>query len=264
MFIDTHCHLDAPEFDHDRDEVVVRARAADVGMLVVPAITLDTMPKTLSMRSLYGCPVALGLHPIYERTHREAHIPALRELIEREAPVAVGEIGLDFFMEGLDANRQTELFAAQLKLARDFDLPVLLHVRKSQDQVLKQLRRFGIRRGIAHAFNGSPQQAQAYVDQGMKLGFGGNLTFERALNIRRLAADLPLEALVLETDAPDISPEWAYQQRNEPAYLARIATILAELRQTDIATIQAATSRNAREVLALDQTVVAANPKRQA
>jgi len=249
MFIDTHCHLDAPEFDHDRDAVVARARDAGVATLVVPAITLDTLPQTLAMRQRYGCPVALGLHPIYERSHREEHLPALRAMIEQESPVAVGEIGLDFFVTGLDAQRQTELFAAQLKMARDFDLPVLLHVRKSQDQVLKQLRRFGVRRGIAHAFNGSPQQAQAYLDQGMKLGFGGNLTFERALNIRRLAMDLPLEAIVLETDAPDISPEWAYQQRNEPAYLPRIAHLLAELRGTDLTTIMQATSRNAETVL---------------
>lgn len=249
--IDTHCHLDAPEFDADRDAVVARACDGGVHTLVVPAISLDTIPATLAMRQRYGCPVALGLHPIYERSHRDAHLPALQALIEAERPVAVGEIGLDFFVPGLDANRQTELFAAQLRLARDFDLPVLLHVRKSQDQVLKQLRRFGIRRGIAHAFNGSPQQADAYIAQGMKLGFGGNLTFERALNIRRLAAALPLDSIVLETDAPDISPEWAYQQRNEPAYLPRIASLLAELRGMDPASLAQATSKNARAVLDL-------------
>ena len=251
MFIDTHCHLDAPEFDADRDAVFARATAAGVDTLVVPAITVATFDATLAMRTRYGCPVALGLHPIYERTHRDTHIGLLRAAIEQERPIAVGEIGLDFFVEGLDAERQTTLFAEQLKLARDFDLPVILHVRKSQDQVLKQLRRFGIRRGIAHAFNGSPQQAAAYVDQGLKLGFGGAMTFERALNIRRLAAALPLEAIVLETDSPDISPAWAYQDRNEPAYLPRIAAVLAEIRQTPVEAIAAATRANAQAALNL-------------
>ncbi|MGQ5525403.1 TatD family hydrolase [Chitinimonas sp. PSY-7] len=251
MFIDTHCHLDAPEFDADRDEVVARAQEAGISQMIVPAISLPTLAATLAMRSRYGCPVALGLHPIYERTHRDEHLLALRNAIAQVQPIAVGEIGLDFFVAGLDAQRQTDIFAAQLKLARDFDLPVLLHVRKSQDQVLKQLRRFGVRRGIAHAFNGSPQQADAYIKQGFKLGFGGSLTFERALNIRRLATDLPLESIVLETDAPDISPSWAYMQRNEPAYLSQIATELAQLRDISLSALAAQTSANAREALNL-------------
>jgi TatD DNase family protein len=251
MLIDTHCHLDAPEFDDDRDAVVNRAKAVGVGCLVVPAITAATFSGTLAMRTRYDCPVALGLHPIYERTHRASHIDDLRRLIEAERPVAVGEIGLDFFVAGLDAERQITFFADQLKLARDFDLPVLLHVRKSQDQVLKQLRRFGIRKGIAHAFNGSPQQAAAYIDLGFKLGFGGTLTFARALNIRRLAQSLPLDAIVLETDAPDISPAWVYKGRNEPAYLARIATELAALRGISEDELADATCANARSILAI-------------
>ena len=249
--IDTHCHLDAPEFDEDRDAVWARAQAAGVQSCVVPAVTAATFNATLAMRTRYGCPVALGLHPIYERTHRDEHIAELDRLIAQEHPVAVGEIGLDFFVEGLDASRQTDIFAAQLKLAAKYDLPVLLHVRKSQDQVLKQLRRFGIRRGIAHAFNGSRQQADAYIEQGFKLGFGGTLTFERALNIRRLAQELPLECIVLETDAPDISPAWAYKQRNEPAYLARIAAEFAELRSIDFDAACTVTSANAEAVLGI-------------
>jgi TatD DNase family protein len=249
--IDTHCHLDAQEFDDDRDAVWARAQVAGVETCVVPAITAATFDATLSMRTRYGCPIALGLHPIYERTHRDSHIAELDSLIARERPVAVGEIGLDFFVEGLDAVRQVDIFAAQLKLAAKYDLPVLLHVRKSQDQVLKQLRRFGIRRGIAHAFNGSPQQADAYIAQGFKLGFGGTLTFERSLNIRRLAKELPLECIVLETDAPDISPAWAYKQRNEPAYLARIATEFAELRGISVEEASTATTANARAVLSI-------------
>lgn len=251
--IDTHCHLDAPEFDRDRDAVVERARAANVGAIVIPAINAATFELSLSMRRRYGCPVALGMHPIFEAQHREEHLERLRQLVESEKPIAIGEIGLDFFVAGLDPVRQTDFFAAQLKIARDFDLPVLLHVRKSQDQVLKQLRRFGLKRGIAHAFNGSPQQAEAYIGLGFKLGFGGNMSFERARNIRRLAADLPLESLVLETDSPDISPAWAYQERNEPAHLARLAVVLAELRNSDPESIAIATSANAREVLGLQK-----------
>lgn len=251
MLIDTHCHLDAPEFDADRGAVVTRARAAGVDTMVVPAVALASFPATLAMRQQYGCPLAFGLHPVYEPTHQDSDLGTLRDWLERERPAAVGEIGLDFFVAGLNAERQTALFAAQLRLARDFDLPVLLHVRKSQDQILKQLRRFGIRRGIAHAFNGSVQQAAAYIEQGIKLGFGGNLTFERALNIRQLARSLPLESIVLETDAPDISPSWAYKQRNEPAYLAHIATELAELRGISLEALAAQTRRNACEVLGL-------------
>jgi TatD DNase family protein len=251
MLIDTHCHLDAPEFDEDRDDVFERARHNGISQIVVPAITAASFAKTLSMRIRYGCAIALGLHPIYERTHRDADLIELHTAIADQRPVAVGEIGLDFFVEGLDAIRQTEIFAAQLKLARDFDLPVLLHVRKSQDQVLKQLRRFGVRKGIAHAFNGSMQQAEAYIAQGFKLGFGGTITFERSLNIRRLACDLPLDAIVLETDAPDISPSWAYKQRNEPAYLRGIANELALLRGISIEAVAMATSANAHAVLNL-------------
>lgn len=250
MLIDTHCHLDAPEFAADRDAVVVRARDAGVTTLVVPAITLATFPDTLDTRRRYGCQVALGLHPVYEAQHRDEHIDLLRAALLQERPQAVGEIGLDFFVPGLNKARQLALFTAQLRLARDFDLPVLLHVRKSQDEVLRELRRFGIKRGIAHAFNGSPQQAAAYIAQGLKLGFGGNMTFERARNIRRLAASLPIEAIVLETDAPDISPHWAYQQRNEPAYLLGIAEVLATLRGLSLDEVAVQTSANATAVLA--------------
>ncbi|MDK2125202.1 TatD family hydrolase [Parachitinimonas caeni] len=248
-FIDTHCHLDAPEFTADRDAVVARAQAAGVQTLVVPAITAGTLDLTLAMRRAYGCPLALGLHPIYVDQHDTAALTTLRARVEQEMPVAIGEIGLDFFVDGLDRERQLEVFRAQLKLALEFDLPVLLHVRRAQDEVLRELRRYRPRAGIAHAFNGSRQQADAFIKLGFKLGFGGAMTFERALNLRRHAVELPLESIVLETDAPDISPEWAYKQRNEPAYLPRIATVLAELRQIDIATVAAQTSENARQVL---------------
>jgi TatD DNase family protein len=249
VWVDTHCHLDAPEFDSDRDAVAAAARAAGVLTIVAPAITASTFAATLALRERYGCAVALGLHPVYINQHRDADLIQLRDMATRHRPVAIGEIGLDFFVNGLDAARQTEIFAAQLRLARDLDLPVLLHIRKSQDQVLKQLRRFGVCRGIAHAFNGSPQQADAFIEQGFKLGFGGVATFERARNIRRLAARLPLEAIVLETDAPDLPPAWSSPGRNEPAFLPRIGAEIAALRGLSPQALAEATARNAEAAL---------------
>ncbi len=249
MFIDTHCHLDATAFDADRAEVVATARAAGVGQIVVPAVQQANFAAVLHMRADYGCPVALGLHPLFVRQHQDTHLQDLHDAIATHRPVAVGEIGLDYFVPGLDVARQEWLLVEQLRLARAWDLPVLLHVRKSQDRVLKYLRQEGIRRGIAHAFNGSQAQAEAYIAQGFKLGFGGMLTFTRARQIRRLAATLPLQALVLETDAPDMPPSWAYRQRNSPAYLPAIAAELARLRGLQVEEVAAATSANARAVL---------------
>ncbi|GAA5783848.1 TatD family hydrolase [Chitiniphilus shinanonensis] len=252
MLIDSHCHLDASEFDADRDQVSQRARAAGVMQLVVPAITAATFDLTLAMRERYGCAVALGLHPIYLAEHRDQHLAQLDDALSRHAPVAVGEIGLDFFVPGLDAARQVALFEAQLKLAREHDLPVIVHIRRSQDQVLKYLRKWRVRGGIAHAFNGSRQQADEFLKLGFKLGFGGAMTYSGSQRIRRLAAELPLEAIVLETDSPDIAPAWLAgppPQRNEPAELPRIAAVLAELRGLGVDEVAAATVANTHAAL---------------
>ncbi len=249
MLIDTHCHLDAPEFSADRAAVVARARAAGVATIVVPGITAATLADTVTAALEFDCLLALGMHPIYLAEYQDSHLALLRDWVEREKPVAIGEIGLDFFVPGLDPVRQTELFLAQLKIARDFDLPVLLHIRRAQDQVIKALRRVGVKGGIAHAFNGSRQQADAFIRLGFKLGFGGALTYPRALNIRKLAAELPLESIVLETDAPDMPPEWISKGRNEPAQLARIAMALAELRGLTFEQLALATGINAAAIL---------------
>lgn len=249
MLIDTHCHLDAPEFDADRPEVVARARAAGVATMIVPAITVATFAKTVAVARQYDCPLALGLHPIYLPEYQPQHLAILREWVAREQPVAIGEIGLDFFVPGLDPAHQYALLVEQLKIARDFDLPVLLHIRRAQDQVLKALRQVGVKGGIAHAFNGSRQQADAFIRLGFKLGFGGAFTYPRALNLRRLAEELPLESIVLETDSPDMAPEWISRQRNEPAQLPRIATLLAELRGISLQDLTAVTTANAREIM---------------
>ena len=244
MLIDSHCHLDAPEFDQDRDAVVQRAQAAGVSRWVVPAVNADSFAATLAMRAYPGAALAFGLHPVFLNVHQEAHLAVLADWLAQHEPVAIGETGLDFFVPGLDAARQVFFFEAQLKLARDLDLPVIVHIRRSQDQVLKYLRKWQVRGGIAHAFNGSEQQAEAFIKLGFKLGFGGAMTYSGSHRIRRLAAHLPLEALVLETDAPDIPPTWLDKQRNEPAEMLKFAEVLAELRGSTVAAITAATVAN--------------------
>ncbi|GJG93158.1 TatD family hydrolase [Cupriavidus pauculus] len=243
MWIDTHCHLDASEFDADRAGVIAAAAAANVSGIVLPAVAVSNFD---AVRALAGegsrCVYALGIHPLCTPGAGQADLDALRRevaaSIDDPRLVAIGEIGLDFFVPGLDAQHQTWLYTEQLKIAREFDLPVLLHVRKSQDQVYAQLRRVGVKQGIAHAFNGSHEQARRYVEHGMKLGFGGNVTFSRAKQIRRLASELPIEAIVLETDAPDIAPAWLsddqfgeqHKARNTPGEVAGVARVMAELR----------------------------------
>lgn len=252
MFIDTHCHLDAAEFDADRGDVYQNAVAAGVDAIVVPAIQLTNLPVVLATCNRYeACLPALGFHPVFIHAHRPDHLGTLREAIEIHRPVAVGEIGLDLFVRGLDFDTQLFYYVEQLKIARDFDLPVVLHVRRANDQILKQLRRFRPKGGIAHAFNGSRQQADEFIKLGFKLGFGGAMTYPRANNLRRLATELPLEAIVLETDAPDIPPIHAPRQRNSPAHLPHIAASMAELRGVGVSELASATSRNAREVLGL-------------
>lgn len=253
MLIDTHCHLDAAEFDTDRDAVHARARAAGVEMMVVPAISAANFTPVLATCRRYpGCLPALGLHPLYIGEHRPEHLDALRQAIEREKPVAVGEIGLDFFVPELDPAVQEFYFTEQLKIARDYRLPVLLHVRRSVDAVLKQLRRIRVAGGIAHAFSGSRQQAEEFIKLGFKLGFGGAMTYARANRLRDLAATLPLETLVLETDAPDIPPAFLPPKgRNAPEYLPRIAAEIAALRGMEANALMDAASRNAKAVLKL-------------
>ncbi len=250
--IDTHCHLDVEDFDPDRDVVMARARAAGVSAIVVPAIHAAGWPGLLALCA--GAPdlyPALGLHPIYLPQHRDKDLAALERAIADVRPLAVGEIGLDYFVRELDRERQQRLFEAQLSVAAAARLPVLLHVRKAHDQALTVLQRIPVSGGIAHAFSGSLQQAQRYIDLGFKLGFGGMLTFERSRKLRTLARDLPLEAIVLETDAPDLTVAAHRGERNSPEYLPDVLAALAEVRQEDPAVVAAQTTRNARDLLGL-------------
>ncbi|MCF8178303.1 MAG: TatD family hydrolase [Sulfuritalea sp.] len=255
MLVDTHCHLDAAEFDADRADVADTAILAGVGVIVVPAVERANFGAVASIcRDFSVCRAAYGIHPMYVAQARDADLDALKETIQREHPLAVGEIGLDHFVEPRDEARQEFYFSIQLKMAREANLPVLLHCRRAIDQVLKQLRKHSVSGGIAHAFNGSRQQADEFIRLGFKLGFGGAMTFTRANRIRELAATLPLDAIVLETDAPDIPPEWISVKsgadskvgaRNTPDQLPRIAQILAELRGIAVEEIAEATTANA-------------------
>lgn len=250
MLIDTHCHLDAAEFDADREAVHAAARAAGVETIVVPAVEVSAFARTRETVLRYpGCVAAYGIHPLYVMQAADNDLAALRQWLLAERPVAVGEIGLDLYVTDIDPARQEHFFVEQLRLARDFDLPVLLHVRRAVDAVLKQLRRFKVRGGIAHAFNGSRQQADEFIKLGFALGFGGAMTYDGSTRIRELARHLPLEAIVLETDAPDIPPAWLNGSRNTPAELPRIAAVLAELRELPVAELVQRTAANARAVL---------------
>ncbi|MFN3611750.1 TatD family hydrolase [Tepidimonas sp.] len=269
MWIDTHCHLDAPEFGPDALAERARARAAGVACCVLPAVQARDFAAVRALAHQTGDAYALGIHPLYVPHACDGDLHRLEQALAdaRDDPrlVAVGEIGLDFFVPELCTEamraRQQHFYRAQLRLAQRFGLPVILHVRRSADALLAGLRAQAasgcpVGGGIAHAFNGSLQQAQAFVARGFRLGFGGAVTFDTARRLRELAAMLPLRALVLETDAPDIPPQWLYvtaaeraagrpQGRNTPAELPRIGAEIARLRGLAPAALAAATWANA-------------------
>lgn len=271
-WIDTHCHLDAPEFEADVAAVRARARERGVQHCVLPAVQVAHFEATRALAHQFGDSYALGIHPLYVKQAEEGDLARLDAALaaHQDDPhlVAVGEIGLDYFVPELCEeplrSRQEYFYEEQLKLARRHDLPVILHVRRSADRLLKGLRSVGKGghrwSGIGHAFNGSLQQAQAFIDLGLKLGFGGALSYERASHLRKLATELPLDAMVLETDAPDMPPHWIYataeqraqgvpQGRNEPGELPRIAQVLARLRGVTLEHLQMQTRANLQAAL---------------
>lgn len=257
MWIDTHCHLDVEEFDADRAAVVARARDAGVSMIVIPAIGAGTFARAARCAAEHDCAYALGIHPLYLEHAADDDIDRLRDAARAALAdprfVAIGEIGLDLYVPGLDVARQERFYREQLRVARDLELPVIVHVRRSADLLLKHLNRIEVSGGIAHAFNGSEDQAQRFVARGFRLGFGGAMTYNGSSRIRRHASQLPDGAWVLETDAPDIPPQWLRQSpaglRNEPAHLARIAQVMAELRGTTLEPLAAQNRANALAAL---------------
>ena len=282
MWIDTHCHLDAPEFGPDHAaamEARARATALGVGRCVIPAVERANFDTVRLLAHRLGDAYALGIHPLYVPRASDDDLAALDAQLSAHRDdsrlVAVGEIGLDFFVPELCEpalrERQQAIYRAQLRLARQHGLPVILHVRRSADALLKALRELPVSGGIAHAFSGSEQQARAFIDQGFKLGFGGAMTFEPARRLRELARTLPLQALVLETDAPDIPPQWLYataaeraagraQGVNTPAELPRIGAVLAGLRGLSEAAVQEATTANALAALPRLRPLIEARP----
>ncbi len=263
MLIDTHCHLDAQEFASDRPEVIRRAHGAGVRHIIIPAVDTSNFEAVRDLAHQFpGGAYALGIHPLCVPGAKEEDLITLENAIQRAVDdprfVAIGEIGLDFFIPELKTpemqRKQEAFYSAQLKLADTYGLPVILHVRRSQDRILKYLRTRPNVRGIAHAFNGSFHQAEIFLKLGFVLGAGGAMTFSRARQIRRLVTELPLEHWVLETDAPDIPPAWLSHEtgsapRNEPAEVARIANVLAELRETSVEEVLRTTSENVKRVI---------------
>ena len=276
MLIDTHCHLDAYEFNDDRDAIATAARQQGISAIVVPAVQVANFDAVIQLAQAYShIHYALGIHPMYVNQSQPQDIHVLSTYLQQcmassKPPVAIGEIGLDFFVANYDKDSQVYFFIEQLKLAKEFDLPVILHVRHAIDDVLKYCRQYQIKGGIAHAFNGSRQQADEFIKLGFKLGFGGAMTYPRALKIRELAATLPLESIVLETDAPDIPPVWLLNQsahldkssannatnsptnnkpRNSPLELAKIAEVFADLRGLKVAEISHITVKNSLKIM---------------
>ncbi|CAM5785473.1 TatD family hydrolase [Ottowia pentelensis] len=264
-WIDTHCHLDAPEFAPDAPAVRARAAHENVALCVIPAVEAPAFEGARALAHQLGDAYALGIHPMYVARAADDALAQLDAALARHAAdprlVAVGEIGLDYFVPELAAPgplraRQERFYREQLKLARRHGLPVILHVRRSVDAILQGLRDIEVAGGIAHAFNGSRQQAELLLQRGFKLGFGGALTYERATRLRALAEALPAHAIVMETDAPDIPPQWLYAPagqraegaasgRNEPGELPRIAAELARLRAVPLEAWAAQTTANA-------------------
>jgi len=251
--IDSHCHLDADAFDGDRATVVARAQAAGVVAQVVPAVTAAAWPKLRAVCTASGgLYPAYGLHPLFLDQHRPEHLPLLGEWIARERPCAIGECGLDFFVEGLDPAEQQRYFIGQLHLAREFDLPVIVHARRAVDAVILAIRKVGRLRGVVHSFGGSAEQAQQLHALDFLIGLGGPVTYDRAQRLRRLAAAVPLQQLLLETDAPDQPDASIRGQRNEPARLRTVLETIAALRDAPAAAIAAHTTDNARRLFGLD------------
>jgi TatD DNase family protein len=250
--IDSHCHLDVDAFDGDRVVVIARARSAGVTRQVVPAIDAAGWPKLRAICATHpGLFPAYGLHPIFLASHRAEHLDDLREWIVRERPVAIGECGLDFFLDGLDRRQQASYFEAQLQLAREFDLPVIVHARRAVEAVIVAIKRIGRLRGVVHSFSGSPEQARQLRDLDFMIGLGGPVTHSRAHRLHRLVAEMPVEQLLLETDSPDQPLANHRGERNEPARLPGVVEAIAALRKADPSAIAAATTANAERLFGL-------------
>lgn len=266
-WIDSHVHLDANEYTPDVSEVRARAKAAGVTHCVIPSVDKNNFQSVRDLAHAFDDFYALGIHPLYTPHAQLEDLVVLEQWIAQATAshkdprlLALGEIGLDGLVQGLDFKKQLDFYVEQLSMAKRYNLPVILHVRKSADALLKEIRRIGCEGGIAHAFNASVQQAKHFIDRGFCLGFGGAVTFERANHLRALLKALPLSAIVLETDGPDIPPHWLYvraqdrangqrQNRNEPSQIPKIAAVVADLLGMHLDELKELTSENVSRVL---------------
>jgi TatD DNase family protein len=253
QFIDSHSHIDFTEFDADRPQVIARAIETGVSDIIVSSTTAIRWPlvKKVVLDNPPHCHAAYGLHPMFMQKHDSAHLDQLKHWLINNNAVAVGEIGLDFFIHEIGENDkavQIEIFVGQLEIAKEYNLPVIIHARKSLDIVLKYLRQFPGLCGSIHSFSGSAQQAKQLIELGFYLGFGGPVTYSRATRLRKLLVDLPLDALLLETDSPDQPDALHHGKRNEPAYLINIATDIAKLRGIELAKLASITTHNAKKL----------------
>lgn len=252
MLFDSHCHLDVAEFADDRDTVLARARAAGVHHQLVPAVDRSHWADLDALCAREpGLHPAYGVHPMFLDATSEEDVERLPAWIADHRCVAVGECGLDYYVDGLDRELQHRVFRRQLEIAREAGLPVIVHARRAVDAVIAEVRRVGGLRGVIHSYPGSAEQARQLHDLGFLLGIGGPVTYERAQRLRRLVASAPIEQLLLETDSPD-QPDSAHRgQRNEPARLTIIRDTVAALRGATPETIAAATTANARRLFGL-------------
>jgi TatD DNase family protein len=258
VLFDSHSHFDAVEFDRDRTEVLARALAAGVTQQLVPAVDFASWPKLKSVCEMHpGLHPAYGLHPMYLKQHRPEHVDALPGWIEREKPCAVGEFGLDFFIEGLDAETQRWYFQRQLEIARDFGLPVVLHARRAVDEVIAGIRKVGRLRGVVHSYSGSEEQARQLFQLGFRLGIGGPVTYDRAQRLRRIVSAMPLEFLLLETDSPDQPGAANRGKRNEPSRLLEVLETIAALRHMDPQELAAVTRANTELLFGINHGAIA-------
>lgn len=250
--VDTHAHLDDPSFDADRSDMFDRAARAGVSRWVVPAIDRGNWEAIEHLSaSREGVFPAYGLHPLVLEKHRDEHLDELPSWLEGHGAVAVGEIGLDFYVDGLDPERQRAIFVRQLHIAKEHDLPVIVHARRAFEETIHTLRRIGGLRGVVHSFAGSEEQARQLFELGFHIGIGGPVTYERANRIRRVVTQMPLEWLLLETDAPDQPCAHRRGVRNEPAFMVDVLETIAGLRDIDPAEIARVTTGNAVGLFAL-------------
>lgn len=262
--IDTHCHIDVEEFDEDRERVLDHCMQTGITRMIVPAVMEKTWDHLSTIcNDTPGLYPAYGLHPVYTDHHSDANLLTLEKRLQGHRPIAVGEIGLDFYykkeLSDSDRVKQQALFDAQLAMAQTHKLPVVLHVRKAHDAVLMALRRTPVVGGTCHAFNGSLEQAHRYIDMGFKLGFGGMLTYERSHKLHRLAKELPIDSLVLETDAPDMTVASHHGERNSPEYLPECLAALAQTRGESLEYVAEHTTKNAESVFSFDSVEYSVN-----